>query len=442
MKLPVIKGFNEDAFIKYFKNTGMLMLGKVGSLGIKMISSILIANHLFRHDNGVLNGSYSFVFLFAAIASLGLDAFIVKELHEFPEKRDKILGTAFRLKVIAGILCVPIIYLVWQIFPLNGIPYKFVFLLSFIGLFQSFTVIESYFQSEVKSKYIMQVQIIGNLLSAAIKIALIYIWQAEVYAFVAALLFDVVLISVGYILVYNRKGRSFWNWSYEKALAKKLLNNSWPLIISGLMVAIYMKIDSLMLIYILGEEKGAIEAGAYSTVVMFSEALNFVPVVIVSSLFPAILNARRDDPVRYKTRLQNLFDLMVCLSLAFAILINILAPYIYSWFKPEYSYASSALVVHVWGSLFVFLGVASSQLLITEGWSRLTFLRTGTGALVNIILNLLWIPKYGIIGTSLATVIAYFCSTFFILLVPKTRMHAVMMLKSLFLITLIQKIKK
>jgi len=201
MKLPVLKGFNEEAFNKYVKNTGWLMLGRVGSMGIKMISTMLVANYLLPAKNGILNSSVSYIYLFAAVASLGLDSFIVKELHQYPQKRDTILGTSFGLKIVAGITCLPLIYIAWQLFPLTNIPYLFVFILSFTGLFQSLTIIDAYFQSEVKSKYIMQVQIIGNVISAAIKLALIFVFSAELIYFFYAYVFDILLLSIGYFWV-------------------------------------------------------------------------------------------------------------------------------------------------------------------------------------------------------------------------------------------------
>jgi O-antigen/teichoic acid export membrane protein len=440
MKFPAIKGFDEAAFNKYLKNTGLLMLGRIGSLVIKMVVNICLANYLLKFNNVILFSSLAYVYLFASIAGLGLDQFIVKELHHDPQNRDKILGTAFLLKLIAGTLCIPLIFLSWKIYPLGGISYQFIFILSFTGLFQSLTVVDSYFQSEVKSKYIMQVQIIGNLISAALKMIFI-MNNAPLIYFIYSFAFDVLLLSIGYFIVYQRQGRTLFKWSFDRTLAWKLLHYSWPLIVSGIMVSVYMKIDQLMLKEMLGD-KGTAEAGAYATVVSFSEALNFVPVAIVSSLFPAILNARRDDQARYKKRLGNLFDLMVWLSLSFAIFITFAAPLIYKLFKPEYASSAPVLSMHVWGSIFVFLGVASGQFLIAEGYSKLTFVRTGIGAIVNIILNIILIPKWGMMGTAVATVTAYFISTFFIILIPKTHKQGMMMLKSLFLITAIQKIFK
>jgi O-antigen/teichoic acid export membrane protein len=256
--------------------------------------------------------------------------------------------------------------------------------------------------------------------------------------FVYAYAFDFVLISVGYYFTYQRTDRSIFNWSYDPALAKKLLAFSWPLIISGIMVALYMKIDAIML----QNMKGVKEAGAYQTVATLSEAWNFVPSVIVTSLFPAILNARRDDPGRYNKRIQNLYDLMVYLSVPVAIVITFASPLIYKLYKHEYAYAAPVLSVHIWSGVFVFLGAASSQYLIAENYNKLTFIRTGFGAIVNIVLNLILIPKMGMMGAAIATLAAYASAAFFVLAIPKVNKQGVMMLRSLFLFSLFQKLIK
>ena len=437
MRIPGIPGFDQEALEKYFKNTGALFIGRVGSLLIKMIVSISVANYLGRGNNGILVGGTVYFYFFSAIASLGLDQFIVKELHAFPENRDQILGTSFWMKVFAGLCCVPLIWLAYHIYPAKGTPYYFVLVFSTIGIIQSFTIIESYFQSQVQSKYIMQVQITGNLVSAAIKIGLIFLHMPLIW-FVYTYALDFLLISIGDYFTYQRTGRSIFNWTYNSALAKKLLKYSWPLIISGIMVALYMKIDVIMLQNMVGVK----ESGAYATVASLSEAWNFVPSVIVTSLFPAILNARRDDLDRYKKRIQHLYDLMVYLSVPVAIVITFASPLIYKLFKPEYAYAARVLSVHIWSGVFVFLGAASGQYLIAENLNKLTFIRTGFGAIVNIGLNLILIPKMGMMGAAIATLVAYASATFFILVIPKVTSQGLMMLRSLFLISLFQKISK
>lgn len=415
----------------------MLFVGRIGSLLIKMIVGISVTNYLGRGQNGILFGGTVYIYFFSAIATLGLDQFIVKELHAFPENRDSILGTSFWMKVLAGILCVPLIWLAYQVYPAKGTPYSYVLIFSMIGIIQAFTVIDSYFQSQVQSKYIMQVQVGGNLLSAVIKLALIFAKMPLIW-FVYAYAFDFLLISIGYYFTYQRKNRNIFNWSYNAVLAKKLLNYSWPLIISGIMISLFMKIDQIMI----QNMKGVKEAGAYATVASFSEAWNFVPVVIVTSLFPAILNAKRDDAGRYRKRIQHLYDLMVYLSVPVAIVITFAAPFIYKLYKPEFAYAAPVLSVHIWSGIFVFLGAASGQYLIAENYNKLTFIRTGFGAIVNIGLNLILIPKMGMMGAAIATLAAYGGSTMFLVFIPKVNDQAIMMFRSLFFVSLFKRLLK
>lgn len=205
---------------------------------------------------------------------------------------------------------------------------------------------------------------------------------------------------------------------------------------SAVMVSLYMKIDTVML-----KSVGSVAVGIYSAASGLSEAWFFIPMAIVTSVFPAIVNARKTDMERYKKRLINLYDLLVYISLPVAIFISVFGTdIIHLLYGNRYEGAGQMLSIHIWSGIFVFLGIASGQYLIAEGYIKISFQRTAAGAILNIALNFWLIPLYGGIGASLATLVACFVSTFYILLIPKTREQGVLMLKSLFLIHLFQKI--
>lgn len=441
MKLPAIKGFDEEAFNKYFKNTGWLMLARVGSLVIKILAGFAITNYLGKTQNGILNYPTAFSTFFVAAAALGLDGFTTRELLRTPDNRDRLLGTAFWLKFIGGIAIIPLIYFAYVLWNTNKpieTPLIYVLIVGLTGITQAFYITDSYFQSKVQAKYVMRVQVFGNIISALIKLIFIFL-KLSVGWFVFGLLLDTIILATGYIYFYSIKVGSIFKWIFDSKLAKYLIKHSWPLALSAVLVSIYMKIDQLMVENYLGT--GAL--GIYSTVVQLSESWYFIPVAIVTSVFPAIMNAKRDNPERYIKRLQNMYDLMVWISLSVAIFMTFASPIIYRIvYTPEFWDGAHVLTVHVWAGIFVFLGSASGQYLIAEGYTKLSMLRTGMGALANIALNILWIPKFGIMGAALATLIAYFIATFFILLIPKTRQQGIMMLKSLLLVTAFQKIFK
>ena len=420
------------------------MIARAGSLFIKLvITAIAIPNYLGDSQYGALNYPLVLVTFFIAACALGMDSFVTRQLLQEPHKQHTILGTAFRLRLIAGIVALPLIYFTYYLInryaaEAPAAPIEYVVIVSFVCIFQSVNIIDSYFQSKIQGKYIMYVQVGANLFSAIVKLVFI-LWQAPLSWFVWMLLADSVLLALGYLYMYHRKGHRVFDWKFDGAMARHLLKYAWPLAFSAVFVTLYMKIDQLMLDAYLGEAV----LGVYSTVVSLSEGWYFIPMAIVTALFPAIMNARRDNPVRYQKRLQNLYELMAAISISIAVLMTFASPIIYSLFyKPEYAAGAEVLTIHVWAGIFVFLNVASGQYLIAEGYTFLSLTRALIGALVNIVLNSWWIPNYGMIGAAYATLVAYASTALFVIFVPKTRAQGWMMLKALLFIPIIQRLVK
>jgi O-antigen/teichoic acid export membrane protein len=439
MKIPALPGFEQEAFQKYVKNTGWLLVGKLLSL----VVGFIIARYLGPYAFGDLSFADAFAALFAAVGTLGLDSFIIREIIQHPDKRDEILGTSLVMRLAANAVLIPLAiltYLAFRQLSTNETEVSLALLIalcSSAALFKSFNIIDSYFQSQVASKYVVHVQNVCLLLTTGVKIALIYN-HAPVLYFAGALVFDSAILAIGLLFIYKRKQVNLHTWTFNWARAKSLIQQSWPLILTAVMISIYMKIDQVML-----KSAGSKIVGIYSAAARISESWYFIPVAIVTSVFPAIIHARKTDIERYHKRLQNLYDLLVGISLPVAILVSIFAnQIIHLLYGNPYQGAGILLSIHIWSGIFVFLGSASSQFLLAEGFTLISFSRTAFGALVNVLLNLWLIPIYGALGASIATLIAYASATFFILAIPHTRAQGVSMLKSLFLISIIQKIVK
>ncbi|MEJ5961237.1 flippase [Pedobacter immunditicola] len=437
MKIPGIKGFDEAAFQKYFKNTSWLMFGKI----LSMIVGFLIARYLGPVSFGDLSFADALTAIVAAVGTLGLDSFIIREIIKEPNKKNEILGTSLAMRLAVNLLIIPIsigIYLLFHEFSDKpGRPLTLIItLLSIASFFKSFNVIDSYFQSQVQSKYVVQVQNIVVILSAVVKIVLVWLNMPLIY-FAAAITLDALILAMGLVWMYHIRGFDMRQWTFNWSRAKSLLQQSFPLILSAVMVSIYMKIDQVML-----KNVGSAEVGIYSAAAKISEAWYFIPLAIVTSVFPAIINARQTDLDRYHKRLKNLYDLLIFMSLPVAIVLSFFGTdLIHLLYGNRYEGAGPMLSIHIWSGVFVFLGVASSQYLLAEGYTKISFQRTAFGAVANILLNLWLIPLYGGVGASIATLIACFLSTFYIIFIPKTRHQGIMMLKSLFLICALQKIK-
>jgi O-antigen/teichoic acid export membrane protein len=183
--------------------------------------------------------------------------------------------------------------------------------------------------------------------------------------------------------------------------------------------------------------------GIYASAVKLSEAWYFVPIIISSSLFPAIIESKKISEELYYERLQKLYDFLVVIALAIVIPTTLLSDWVIDiLYGQAYFGAGAVLSIHIWAGLFVFLGVARGKWILTENLQKYTFMYTSIGAVSNIILNLYLIPVLGINGAAFATLISQFIAVilgpFFI---KQTRISVYMLLKSIFFVSIIRRIR-
>jgi O-antigen/teichoic acid export membrane protein len=402
---------NHQEFMRYFKNTSWLFAEKILRMVVGLFVGIWVARYLGPEQFGLLSYAQSFVGLFAAIATLGLDGIVVRELVKDPSRQHELIGTAFWLKLIGAMIVLVILALAITFTSNDTHTNILIFIIASAVIFQAFNVVDMYFQAKVLSKYVVFANIIALLISSLVKIFLI-LTHAPLIAFAWVTLFDSVILALGFVYFYlkNTSNPIFQNWLFKKSTAIVLLKDSWPLILSGIVISIYMKIDQVMIKEMINTEA----VGQYAAAVRLSEAWYFIPMVIASSLFPAIINAKQQSEALYYSRLQKLYDLMVWMAIAIALPMTFLSDWIiYLLYGEQYHQSGSVLMIHIWAGVFVFLGVASGKWLLTENLQILSFLRTFYGMTLNIILNFILIPKYGIQGASVATLISYMTVSLF-----------------------------
>jgi O-antigen/teichoic acid export membrane protein len=418
---------NHDGYKRYFANTGWMFGGKFITLGISFFISIYIARYLGPSNYGLLNYVISFVGLFAFLSSFGVDGIVSREIIKDHDKKDEIIGTAFYLKIIGSLLAILSIVIVSisitkDIFTLGLI---LLFSLNFIP--QAFNVIETYFQSQVLSKKVVTAQFIANIISTILKVlciilgkgifwlTLIYVVETSIYALIL-------------VFSFRKFGNHLRKWKFNINIAKNLLKDSWPLMLSSIAIGIYMKIDQVMIKNMLGNE----QAGIYAVAVRLSEVWYFIPGIICTSLFPAIINAMHTDNELFISRMRKLYFLVFWFSIIMAVFVTIFSYGIIKiLFGLQYMAAITTLQIYVWAGISVSLGIASSQYLLAKNMTKIFFYNTLFGAMVNVILNMILIPKMGINGAAFATLISYTVATFGVLMFSESRNQGLLILKSI-----------
>ena len=388
-----------QGFKRYFANTSWLMTERIFRIAVALSVGVYVARYLGPKRFGLLSYASSFVTLFMALATLGLDSIVVRELVKNPDRRDRLLGTAFWLKAGGAIL-------MWVAIAV-AIPFThndtetniLIAVIAFAVIFQAFNVIDFNYQAEVKSKYVAYSQFASLLVSSITKLFFVCI-SAPLIWFAFVLLLEVALRAVVLTAMYLHTNGRLWCLKWRWQEAKELLKDSWPMILSGMVISIYLRIDQVMIKEML-EVK---EVGLYAAAVRLSEVWYFVPLAITSSVFPAIINAKKQSEELYYQRLQKLYDLMVWLGIAIALGTTFLSPWIIRILYGEaFLQASIVLSIYIWAGVFVGLGAVCGKWFIVENYVKKNFYRTVLGMAVNVSMNIYMIPRYGIKGAAIAT---------------------------------------
>lgn len=414
-------------------NVGWLIADRIFRLAVGLGVGVWVARYLGVEQFGLLSYALAFVGLFSAFASLGLEMVTVKAIVHNTDENDRILGTVFGLRCLGGLvqlcLALSVIFLLRHE---DGLTFCLVAILSSVGVFQAFDVIDSWFQSRVQSRFVVLARGVAFLVCALAQVALIRM-HAPLVAFAWVSLMEAVLGAVGLWTAYRTQGGKIFSWRWDGALAQSLLKESWPLALAGFTILIYMKIDQIML----GQMAGVHAVGIYAAAVRVSEVWYFIPLAVMASVSPSIFKAKEKSEALYYERLGQVLRSFVLLFFVIAVPVAFFSGTIIKvLFGNGYMEAAPILSIHIWASLFVFLGVAISPWFIAEGLTRFSLRRALFGAVTNVILNLFLIPVYGGAGAAVATVISQAVAGLFSNAThPKTRKIFALQIKSLFLFT-------
>ena len=404
-----IKSLTSHAgFRRYGANTAWMFSEQILRMIAGLLVGIWVARYLGPEQFGIFSYALAFTGIFSGIAKLGLDGIIVRDLLNDPGKRDFYLGTAFWLKIAGALLAFTVITIASFFTSNDTLTNLYIFIIASGMIFQSFEVIDFYFQSKILSKFVSISKMTQLFISSLLKIYFV-LTGADLIWFVFISAFDQFTLAICLIYAYRKQSIGYFIYHFNFSIAKRLLFNSWPLIFGSLVVMIYMRIDQIMI----KEMLGAKEVGIYSAAVRLSEVWYFIPTIIASSIFPAILAAKQQGQQVYHMRLQQFYTVMAWLAISIAVPMTFLSDWIIVLlYGAAYSEAGSVLMINIWTTLFVFIGVAFGRYLTAENLTKTQLYRTLFGAVVNVILNLILIPIYGIKGAAIATFFAQFSANF------------------------------
>ncbi|GHG67299.1 O-unit flippase [Alishewanella longhuensis] len=408
------------------------MLGdKLVKLAAGAILTVFVARMLGASELGI----YSIVMAWSAflvpLTSMGLNNLVVRQMTKLPTGQEAMtmLYTAVSIRLglglLGGGLMLGIFYLLNpQLFSGHlsyAIPLLFV-LQAFFGflLFEFYLNYQGTFRSPAYAKSLI------TLVSFAFKLWLLYLGFGIASLLLLTAL-EFLIVGLAQYLIYRSKHQPFkedeQRWPgyspryFSLSHSKILLKRSAWLWVSGIVSVIYLKIDIVMLGSIAGTE----QAGIYAAASRLSELWYVFPATLAVRYYPDMLKAYEKSWDGYLLKLRRFALMFFSAALAIAIVMSLTAEWIILLlFGEGFNAAITVLRIHIWAGCFIFVRYLISQHLVITEQEPLSLFSHGMGALINVVLNLWWIPEYGIVGAAWATLISYAYASFFFLFFAKS----------------------
>lgn len=393
---------NTPSLHAILRNSGWLLADRCIRLVVGLLVGAWVARYLGPSQYGELAYVLTIIAFFQAIANMGLDGIVVRELTLSPQNAGSILGSAFRMRLFAGTACWILAILGMGL--LKGWQHTDVWITALSGaslVFQAADTVDLWFQSQSQSKRTVVAKLLTYFVSSGIKIFLI-LTQAPLLAFAAVMALDVAMAAAGMAIAY-RYFPSSTRWHHAPQQALRFIKESWPLVLSGLSIMIYMRIDQILIQEWLGKR----ELGIYAAVLPFATAWQFIPVTLSISIAPFLLRVRAEGEEKYLRALTNIFRLFSAIGWSICIFMALMSSFIVDLLLgPEYRASAQVLSIYVFTNIFIGLGVAQGLWLLNEGKTLTSLLNTMLGAATCIIGNYFLIPAMGLTGAAITAVLA------------------------------------
>lgn len=392
----------------------------------KMVSQLLVlvlmARILPPHELGQLMYCFALASIFLFLNQLGLDTLLVKKLIDRPLRKVSLLWHALTARFCAAFLCVLLVNLLglWLVEPQHRMV---LFCISLYHLFLPFSTFEWFYQAEGRSERAAIGLILGQVFGLLIRLYAIFI-QPDLLIFASAYVLEVAVTALAYVVMAKQDQLHKPTVLSIKRM-QNLAREAFPLMISGAVILLYMKIDQVMLGYLSSET----ELAYYVAATRLSEAWYFVGLTVLGVYYPKIAAIKVSYSFdNFLHEFANLVRIIVLLASVLVIFTSFFADQITTaLYGEEYVLSATVLIITIFCVPFVYLGAASTRLYLEYGDNKAVLIRAILGLFVNILLNLMLIPTYGAIGAAIASLSAQITSS--ILSVLLLRKNGIRMLK-------------
>lgn len=370
---------------------------------LALLVNMMTARYLGPANYGLINYAAALVTFFTPIMRLGLDGVLVQEIITDIEKEGEKLGTAIVLNLLSGCACIASIMMFVSVAnPFEKDTLIVCFLYSSILIFNAFDIIQYWFQAKLISKYTSIAMLLSYIVMTCYQIYILAMSKG-VYWFAVSKSIEFLLIDIILYLLYKKKGKN--KLVFSGNVAKEMFSKSKYYIISNMMVVVFAQTDRIMLKTMMGDEA----TGYYSAAVSCATMTSFVFAAIVDSARPSVLESYGANRESFERKMKNLYCVVIYAALIQSIVITLLSPFIINLIYGDgYVMATNVLKIVVWYTTFSYIGTVRNVWILANNKQKLLVRVNVSGALANVCLNFLMIPRFGMEGAAIASLLTQF----------------------------------
>ena len=383
-----------------------------------LLVSVYVARYLHPTGFGLISFAAAMATLVTAIAQFGMQTVVVRDLVRRPQERAAIVGSALVLRLVTG--AVSILLAMGATALLRPGDYQaavVVFIVAAVALPRAWDVVDYDYQARIEAGPVVIARNVAFVAFAVLRVLLVLV-HAQLDTFAWAITGEQVLASILLVRRWRVDGLTVGVLSAKWREMRELVVTTWPLVIAGLSMVVYMRIDQVMLASMMGDAG----VGLFSAAIKISEALYFIPAAATATVAPAMTAAYRHSRAEYERQMLRVMRVLVRLGLLVAVTFSVSSHFIIlKLYGPAYESAAAVLSIHAWIYLLVTLMYCGNQWLLDHGYFHCNMYQTLGGAAVNIGLNLVLIPRLGIVGAAIASLAGQCASVMLMVaVIPKT----------------------
>ena len=388
------------------ENAGWLVADKIVRLGIGLLVGVWVARYLGPSRYGTLNYVQALIGLVAALATMGLPDINVRDFVQHGERAQEMAATSLILRCIgAGLSIVVAVVTVLAARPGDGEILAMTVIVGASLLPQSLDVVDQFYQAQNRVRPTVLRRNAAFVVTAGMKIAAIAA-GAPLIVFAAIYTAEFIFVAVA-LFAYSYRDRVVDLSRATIIEAQRLMSDSWPLLVRQFAISIYMRIDQVLLSRMVDDHA----VGIYAAAARISEIWYFIPTAIMTALVPRLAAQNARSPAEYNAMLAKVMRVIALLSIVVALCISLGSRVIIGrLYGPAYLAAAPVLAIHAWAGLAVGVGVASNAWFINTHNNRFGLYQAVAGAAMSLGLNIILIPRFGIIGAAWTTVVSQFTS--------------------------------